>query len=128
MRLLEKLGFGVDDAANGHEAVRMVGLLPYPLVFMDCHMPEMDGYAATRAIRRAEAPGRHTAIIAMTAEAFEGARQVCLTAGMDDYIAKPVRLEDLAQAVQRWTNSGQQSALSQPPDLRLPVTQQAPTP
>jgi hypothetical protein len=47
---------------------------------------------------------------------------------MDDYIAKPVRLEDLAQAVQRWTNSGQQSALSQPPDLRLPVTQQAPTP
>ncbi|MGP8246861.1 MAG: response regulator [Bryobacteraceae bacterium] len=103
VRMLEKLGLRVDVAANGREAVQMLGLLPYHLVFMDCHMPEMDGYTATRAIRRAEPPGQHTTIIAMTAEAIEGARQTCLNAGMDDYISKPVRLDDLAQAVQRWT-------------------------
>jgi CheY-like chemotaxis protein len=102
--MLEKLGLRVDVAANGCEAVQMFSLLPYDLVFMDCHMPEMDGYAATREIRRAELPGQHTTIIAMTAEAIQGARQTCLSAGMDDYIPKPVRLDDLAQAVQRWTS------------------------
>ena len=80
----------------------MVSLLPYHLVFMDCHMPEMDGYTAARSIRHAETPGQRTTIVAMTADAFEGARQACLAAGMDDYIAKPVRLEDLTKAVQRW--------------------------
>jgi CheY-like chemotaxis protein len=110
VRMLEKLGLRVDVAANGREAVQMVSLLPYRLVFMDCHMPEMDGYTATRAIRRAEPPGQHLTIIAMTADAFESARQTCLTAGMDDYISKPVRLDDLAEAVQRWTSSGQLSA------------------
>ena len=103
VRMLEKLGLRADVAANGREAVRMFGVRPYDLVFMDCHMPEMDGYAATSAIRRAEPPGQRATIIAMTAEAIEGARQTCLTAGMDDYISKPVRLADLAQAVQRWT-------------------------
>ncbi len=102
VRMLEKLGFRVDVAANGREAVRMVSLLPYHLVFMDCHMPEMDGYTAARSIRHAETPGQRTTIVAMTADAFEGARQACLAAGMDDYIAKPVRLEDLTKAVQRW--------------------------
>jgi PAS domain S-box-containing protein len=115
VRMLEKLGLRVDVAANGREAVQMVGLLPYHLIFMDCHMPEMDGYTATRAIRRAEPPGRHITIIAMTAEAVEGARQTCLMAGMDDYISKPVRLDDLAQAVHRWTSSGQPSAISSQP-------------
>ena len=104
IRMLEKLGLRVDVAANGCEAVQMFSLLPYDLVFMDCHMPEMDGYAATREIRRAESPGQHTTIIAMTAEAIQGARQTCLSAGMDDYISKPVRLDDLVQAVQRWTS------------------------
>jgi PAS domain S-box-containing protein len=103
VRMLEKFGLYADVAANGREAVEMFSRLPYHLIFMDCHMPEMDGYTATRTIRLAETDGRHATIVAMTADAFEGARQTCLTAGMDDYIAKPVRLADLNQAVQRWT-------------------------
>lgn len=102
VRMLERLGLRTDVAANGLEAVRMLRTLPYDAVFMDCQMPEMDGFAATREIRRAERQGEHIPIIAMTAEALSGAREQCLAAGMDDYIAKPVRFEDLSQAVRKW--------------------------
>jgi CheY-like chemotaxis protein len=68
---------------------------------MDCHMPVMDGYEATREIRRTEPPDRRVVVVAMTAEAMTGARQHCLDAGMDDYIAKPVRLQDLAAVLDR---------------------------
>jgi signal transduction histidine kinase/CheY-like chemotaxis protein len=102
VRLLERLGLRIDVAGNGLEAVRMVRELPYDAVFMDCQMPEMDGYAATREIRRAEKPGQHIAIIAMTAEALAGAREKCLLAGMDDYMSKPVKLGDLSIAVGKW--------------------------
>jgi len=102
MRMLERLGLRIDVAANGVEAVRMVSQLPYDAVFMDCQMPEMDGYAATREIRRMEQPGERIAIIAMTAEALMGARERCVAAGMDDYISKPVRLEDLTRAIEKW--------------------------
>jgi CheY-like chemotaxis protein len=94
--MLEKLGLRADVAAAGREAVDLFAMLPYDLVLMDCQMPEMDGYDATREIRKHEPPDRHAVIIAMTAEAMAGARDHCLNAGMDDYIAKPVRLEDLA--------------------------------
>jgi CheY-like chemotaxis protein len=104
-RLLERIGLRVDAARNGAEAMRMLKELPYDAVFMDCQMPEMDGYAATREIRRREKPGEHIAIIAMTAEALAGAREQCLAAGMDDYIAKPVKLEDLSRAVEKWLPS-----------------------
>jgi CheY-like chemotaxis protein len=104
-RLLERIGLRVDAARNGAEAMRMLKELPYGAVFMDCQMPEMDGYAATREIRRREKPGEHIAIIAMTAEALAGAREQCLAAGMDDYIAKPVKLEDLSRAVEKWLPS-----------------------
>jgi signal transduction histidine kinase/CheY-like chemotaxis protein len=101
-RMLEKFGLRVDVAGDGREAVRMMSALPYDAVFMDCQMPEMDGYEATRAIRGAEDPGQHVVIIAMTAEALAGARERCFSAGMDEYIAKPVMFEDLARAIEKW--------------------------
>ncbi len=102
VRMLERLGLRADVAANGRETVRMFELLPYDLVFMDCQMPEMDGYEATREIRRREGPGRHVAIIAMTADAMAGCRERCLEAGMDDFIAKPVGMEALFEVLRRW--------------------------
>jgi len=98
-RMLERLGCRVDKAGNGKEALEMVGTLPYDLVFMDCHMPEMDGYEATRQIRRLEGRDHRHAIVAMTANALAGDREKCLEAGMDDYISKPVQKEDLITAL-----------------------------
>ncbi len=96
VRMLEKLGLRADVAANGREVLQLFEMLPYDLILMDCQMPEMDGYEASREIRRREPPGQHSVIIAMTAEAMAGAREHCLAAGMDDYIAKPVRLQELS--------------------------------
>ncbi|MEA2299628.1 MAG: hypothetical protein QOE44_163, partial [Solirubrobacteraceae bacterium] len=100
-RMLEQRGFRVDLAANGREAVRMVEAGDYDVIFMDCQMPELDGYAATREIRRAETDGAHTQIIAMTAHALKGDRDRCLAAGMDDYLGKPLRSVDLETAIAR---------------------------
>ena len=110
VRMLEKFGLRVDVARDGREAVRMLRTQPdtqpytqtYRAVFMDCQMPEMDGYEATREIRRGEQPGERIAIIAMTAEALSGARELCLAAGMDDYITKPVMLRDLSRVIEKW--------------------------
>jgi signal transduction histidine kinase/CheY-like chemotaxis protein len=102
IRMLERLGLRADVAANGREAVRMFQLLPYDLVFMDCQMPEMDGYEAAREIRRREGPARHVALVAMTADAMAGCRERCLEAGMDDFISKPVAMETLFGALQKW--------------------------
>ena len=103
MRMLEKLGCRVDVAANGLEAVEMVERLKYDLVFMDCQMPEMDGYEATAEIRRREDASKHTLIIAMTAHTMQGDREKCLKAGMDDYIAKPIKKESLLKMMEKWT-------------------------
>jgi PAS domain S-box-containing protein len=102
VRILEKLGLRADLASNGVEALELREMLPYDLILMDCQMPEMDGYEAAREIRRREEGKRRTAIVAMTAEAMTGARERCIEAGMDDYIAKPVRFEDLVEALQKW--------------------------
>jgi CheY-like chemotaxis protein len=102
IRMLERLGLRADVAANGLETVKMFEKLPYDLVFMDCQMPEMDGYEAARRIRRRQEPGRQVAIIAMTADAMEGCREQCLAAGMDDFIAKPVAMKALFEALQKW--------------------------
>ncbi len=100
---LQQLGFAAHAVANGRDAVEAVSRVPYALVFMDCQMPEMDGYEATRIIRKAEVSnGRHVPIIAMTAHAMQGDREACLAAGMDDYISKPVTFEKLQQVLQRW--------------------------
>ena len=100
--MLEKLGLRADLASNGREAVELRAMLSYDLILMDCQMPEMDGYEAASEIRRAEKGKRRTAIVAMTAEAMTGAREKCIAAGIDDYIAKPVRLDDLLEALRKW--------------------------
>jgi signal transduction histidine kinase/CheY-like chemotaxis protein len=106
VRMLEKFGLHADVAINGREAVRMMRALPYDAVLMDCQMPEMDGYEATREIRRAETAGQHVTIIAMTAEALAGARERCSSAGMDDYIAKPVMFGDFSRVIEKWLRQG----------------------
>jgi signal transduction histidine kinase/CheY-like chemotaxis protein len=108
VRMVERLGYRADVAANGAEAVSMLASVQYDAVLMDCQMPEMDGYEATRLIRMNErAPGavpegRHVPIIAMTAAALSGDRERCLAAGMDDYISKPVKLHIVAAVLERW--------------------------
>jgi PAS domain S-box-containing protein len=104
--MLQRLGFGADVAANGREAVEKCSRREYDLIFMDCHMPEMDGYDAAGEVRRREGDARRTTIIALTADAREGTRERCMRAGMDDYIVKPVRLEDLRQALEKWAPGG----------------------
>ena len=111
---LAKLGYQADVAVNGREAVEAVRRRAYSAVLMDCQMPEMDGYEATREIREREDGVRHVPIIAMTAAAMAGDRERCLQAGMDDYIAKPLRLEDVDAALRRWTSE------TLPPGERVP--------
>lgn len=102
---LESLGYSADVTSDGREALNAQMAHHYPIVLMDCEMPEMDGYAATRAIRQGEAGGLRATIIAMTANAIEDDREKCLAAGMDDYIAKPVTIEVLRTALSRWTDA-----------------------
>jgi CheY-like chemotaxis protein len=101
VKMLERLGVRADVAADGRKAVEMFETMPYDLVLMDCHMPEVDGYTATMEIRRRHST-RRVPIVAMTAEAMEGCRESCLDAGMDDYIAKPVKFADLSDALEKW--------------------------
>jgi len=105
VRLIEKFGCRADIAANGREAVEMSRSFPYDLILMDCRMPEMDGYAATREIRRREGARTHVPIVAMTAHAVKGAREECLEAGMDDYITKPVSVGELERVLAQWASS-----------------------
>ena len=90
VRMLERLGFRVEVVANGREAVEACASHDYGRVLMDCQMPVLDGYAATREIRKAEGTSRHTPIVALTAHAMKGADEECLAAGMDAYLTKPI--------------------------------------
>ena len=93
---LERLGYLVDAVEGGKPVLAAMASAPYPVVLLDCEMPEMDGYATTAEIRRRESGQRQTTIIAMTGHALEGARERCLESGMEEYVAKPVTLDTLA--------------------------------
>jgi CheY-like chemotaxis protein len=101
LALLGKLGYQADVVENGREALDAVEREPYDVVLMDVQMPELDGLEATRRIRDRFRPGEGPAIIAMTANAMEGDREECLAAGMDDYLCKPIRPDELARALVR---------------------------
>jgi CheY-like chemotaxis protein len=104
LRQLAKLGYTADAVADGTEVLVAIERLQYDVILMDCQMPELDGYETTRRIREIEAANprvpRHY-IVALTANALSGDRERCLQAGMDDYLSKPIRTGDLAQALQR---------------------------
>ncbi|HEY9613156.1 GAF domain-containing hybrid sensor histidine kinase/response regulator, partial [Allocoleopsis sp.] len=99
LQLLARMGYRADVAGNGLEAIQALRRQTYDLVFMDVHMPEMDGLTATRHICQEWSPATRPRIIAMTANAMQGDRENCLNAGMDDYISKPIRVEELVQSL-----------------------------
>jgi CheY-like chemotaxis protein len=102
VRLLEHLGLRADVVSDGNEVLESLRRQAYALVLMDCQMPELDGYEATARIRAGETADGHIPIIAMTASAMAGDRERCLAAGMDDYVSKPVRIDDLRSVIERW--------------------------
>jgi CheY-like chemotaxis protein len=103
---VRRLGYDVDVVQDGRAALDALAAGGYDAVLMDCQMPVLDGYAATREFRRLEPPGRHLPIIALTASAMAADRERCLDAGMDDYLSKPVWEEHLASALRRLTEAG----------------------
>jgi|GEM_PF-290333 len=109
LKTLEKLGYRADVVGNGHEAVAAVVAQRYDIVLMDVQMPEMDGMEATRAIRDPASGARDPGItiVALTAHAMEGDRQRCLDAGMDDYLSKPIKPEEVAAVLERWLPGGE---------------------
>ena len=104
--LLARQGYKADTARNGKEALEALDKKVYDLIFMDCQMPVMDGFTCTEEIRKKEAGGRRTPIVAMTANALKGVREKCLEAGMDNYITKPVNPEDLSRIIFQYVPSG----------------------
>jgi signal transduction histidine kinase/ActR/RegA family two-component response regulator len=117
VRVLERCGFRVHVVNDGREALDALSMQRYHAVLMDCQMPEVDGYEATRELRRREGSERHTPVIAMTAHAMTGDRERCLAAGMDDYITKPVRAQTLVDVLTRWIAKGDAGAPAAEADL-----------
>jgi signal transduction histidine kinase/CheY-like chemotaxis protein/HPt (histidine-containing phosphotransfer) domain-containing protein len=120
--MLANLGISAAVAVNGAEAVEAVAREPFDLVLMDCQMPVMDGYEATRAIRRMEEHGKvHLPIVALTGNAVEGDREKCLVAGMDDYLAKPFRQVDLLKAIRRYLKPATTQTQAEAASARSPA-------
>ena len=103
---LQDLGYSADAAASGQAALDLLAERTYGAVLLDCAMPELDGYETCRRLRQSEGEGRHTPVIALTAFAMAGERDRCLAAGMDDYLAKPYRVDELAATVDSWLALG----------------------
>ncbi|WP_168204267.1 response regulator [Aliikangiella coralliicola] len=99
---LKKLGYEVDIAENGRQAFELATGNPYALVFMDCQMPVMDGFEATRKIRHQQGPNQKIPIIALTANVVCGVNGDCIDAGMNDILNKPVQLENMKQIIEQW--------------------------
>jgi CheY-like chemotaxis protein len=112
--LLSLFGCQFDFAVNGREAVELARTGKFGLIFMDCQMPEMDGFAATRAIRKWQQGRRRTPIIALSASASPGDRAECLAAGMDDCLAKPIEPQKLKDALTRWLPANEAPLSEQP--------------
>ena len=102
LHLLESLGHVPVGVSGGNEALAALDEAIYDLVFMDCQMPELDGFETTRALRRQEREGRRLPVIALTANAVTGQRELCLDAGMDDFLTKPIRQRELSDILERW--------------------------
>jgi CheY-like chemotaxis protein len=101
LRLLSQMGYRADLAANGLEVLQAIARQPYDVILMDVQMPEMDGLEATRSLCAQLSVSQRPRIIAMTANAMQGDREMCLEAGMDDYLSKPIRVDELVQALER---------------------------
>ena len=123
LQQLRVLGFTADVVANGREALRRWENCRYGLVLTDLHMPEMDGYELVAAIRAAEASGRHTPVVAFTANALKGEAERCRAGGMDDYLSKPVPLETFEAMIEKWLPQ----AASQPSDAAAAAAVPEPT-
>ena len=102
LRMIQRLGFHAHMVSNGQQALQELADASYDIILMDCQMPQMDGYAATREIRRREGSAHHTTIVGLTAHALNGDREECLMSGMDDYVSKPASLEDLEAILEKW--------------------------
>jgi len=100
--MLRKLGYSVELAINGKQAVEICNTKKYDLILMDCQMPVMDGYEATDQIRKASVFNKNTTVIAMTAHAMEGDREKCIEAGMDDYISKPITMAIIEDTIGKY--------------------------
>jgi CheY-like chemotaxis protein/HPt (histidine-containing phosphotransfer) domain-containing protein len=118
-RLLARLGVDAEIVGNGVDAVSAAGSRAFDLILMDCHMPELDGFDATRAIR---AGGSAIPIIALTADAMSGDREACVAAGMDDYLAKPIATGDLVRMLRRWLPDRQSETAAEPEPRAIRVT------
>ena len=115
--LANKLGFVADVAGDGSEALDMVRDQNYALILMDCQMPVMDGFEATKAIRALESPIAKVPIIAVTANVMDGQRDKCMAAGMNDYLPKPINKDLLAKTVDKWLPPAKPPALESPQAL-----------